>query len=140
MHPLMINFRSLFLNQAPWHLESFVLCTETTFLCTDFVDHDHVDVQDNPDAESCLDLMDSFGRAQHVHFSGTYTAPSYNPKMDSISQDALISGSVLSDHVTGLFNLKGFKSESRKEIGFWKIKSSYLPKLKSNLCNSELLL
>lgn len=69
-----------------------------------------------------------------------YTGPSYNTKMDSIIQDALISGSVLSDHATGLFNLKGFKSESHKEIGFWKIILSYLPKLKNNLCNSELLL
>jgi len=55
------------MNQAPWHLESFVLCTETIFLCTDL--NIHVDVEDNPDAESCLDLMDSFARAQHVHFA-----------------------------------------------------------------------
>ena len=61
--------------------------------------------------------------------------------MDSIIQDALISGSFLSDHATVLFNLKGSKSESSpKEVWFRKIKLINLPKFKNDLRNSELLL
>ena len=62
-------------------------------------------------------------------------------KMDSIIQDAPISGYFLSDHATVLFNLKGFKSESSaKEVWFRKIMSINLPECKNDLRNSELLL
>ena len=104
-----------------------------------------VDVQDNPNAESFLDLIDSLGLAQHVHFATHVQEHTQDlvitRTMDSIIQDAPISGSFLSDHATVLFNVKGFKSESSaKEVWFRKIKSINLPKFKNDLRNLELLL
>lgn len=92
-----------------------------------------------------MDLIDSFGLAQHEHFvthvQGHTLDLVITRKIDSIIQDALISGSFLSDHATVLFNLKGSKSESSpKEVWFRKIKSINLPKFKNDLHNSELLL
>ena len=83
-------------------------------LCDDF--NIHVDVEDNPHAESFGDLIDSFGLAQHVHFETHVQGHTLDlvitRKMDSIIQDAPISGSFLSNHATVLFNLNhGFKSQ-----------------------------
>ena len=94
-------------------------------LCGDF--SIQVDVQDNPNVESFLDLIDSLGLVQHVHFAthvqGHILDLVITRKMDSIIQDTPISGSFLSDHATVLFNLKGSKSESSaKEVWFRKIK------------------
>ena len=105
----------------------------------------HVDVEDNPDAESFVDLIDSFGPAQHVcfatHVQGHTLDLVITRKMDSIIQNAPISGSFLSAHATVLFNLNGFKSQSSaKETWFGKIKLINLPKFKNDLRNSELLL
>ena len=125
------------------YLKSFVLCTEPILLCGDF--NIQVDVQDNPNVESFLDLIDSLGLVQHVHFSTHVQGYILNlvitRKMDSIIQDTPISGSFLSDHATVLFNLKGSKSESSaKEVWFRKIKSINLPKCKNDLRTSGLLL
>ncbi|CAH3196247.1 unnamed protein product [Porites evermanni] len=49
-----------------YYLESFGLCTEPILLCSDF--NIQVDVQDNPNVESFLDLIDFLGLVQHVHF------------------------------------------------------------------------
>ena len=98
-----------------------------------------VDVQDNPNVESFLDLIDSLGLVQHVHFAthvqGRILDLVITRKMNSIIHDtAPISGSNLSDHATVLFNLKGSKSESSaKEVWFRKIKSINLPKFKNDL-------
>ena len=139
-HPVTI---SSFVSEFSQYLESFVLCTEPILLCGDF--NIHVDVEDKPDAESFVDLIDSFGLAQHVHFAthveGHILDLVITRKMDSIIQDTPILGSFLSDHATVLFNFKGFKSESSaKETWFRKIKSINLPKFKNDLHKSELLL
>ncbi|XP_022784544.1 uncharacterized protein LOC111325079 [Stylophora pistillata] len=132
-----------FVSEFSQHLESFVLCTEPILLCGDF--NIYVDFQDNPNAELFLDLIDSFGLAQHVHFAthvqGHTLGLVITRKMDSIIQDAPISGSFLSDHATVSFNLKCFKSESSaKVMWFRKTKFANLLKFKNDLRNSEFLL
>ena len=139
-HPVTI---SSFISEFSQYLESFVLCTQPILLCGDF--NIQVDVQDNPNVDSFLDLIDSLGLVQHVHFEihvqGHTLDLVITRKMDSIIQDTPISGSFLSDHATILFNLKGFKSESSaKEVWFRKIKSINLPKFKNDIRTSELLL
>ena len=134
---------SSFISEFSQYLESFVLCTEPILLCGDF--NIQVDVQDNPNVESFLDLIDSLGLVQHVHFETHVLGHTLDlvitRKMDSIIQDTPISGSFLSDHATVLFNLKGSKSESSaKEVWFRKIKSINLPKFKNDIRTSELLL
>ena len=55
-HPVTI---SSFISEFSQYLESFVLCTEPILLSGDF--NIQVDVQDNPNVESFLDLIDSLG-------------------------------------------------------------------------------
>ena len=62
-HPVTI---SSFVSEFSQYLESFGLCTEPILLCSDF--NIQVDVQDNPNVESFLDLIDFLGLVQHVHF------------------------------------------------------------------------
>ena len=84
-HPVTI---SSFVSEFSQYLESFVLCTEPILLCGDF--NIDVDVEDKPDAESFVDLIDSFGLAQHVHFAthveGHILDLVITRKMDSIIQ------------------------------------------------------
>ena len=65
-----------------------------------------VDVQDNPNAESFVDLIDSLGLAQDVHFEthaqGHTLDLVITRKMDSINQGVPILGSFLCDHATVL--------------------------------------
>ena len=102
-HPVTIFW---FVSEFSQYLESFVLCTEPILLCGDF--NIQVDVQDNPNVESFLDLIDSLGLVQHVHFAthvqGHILDLVITRKMDSIIQDTPISGCFLSDHATVLFN------------------------------------
>ena len=80
-HPVTI---SSFVSEFSQYLKSFVLCAEPILLCGDF--NIQVDVQDNPNVESFLDLIDSLGLVQHVHLVAThvharsYTGSSYNQK------------------------------------------------------------
>ena len=140
-HPVTI---SSFVSEFSQYLESFVLCTEPILLCGDF--NIQVDVQDNPNVESFLDLIDSLGLVQHVHLVATHVQGHIldlviTRKMDSIIQDTPISGYLLSDRATLLFNLKGSKSESSvKEVWLRKIKSINIPKFKNDLRTLELLL
>ena len=134
---------SSFVSEFSQYPESFVLCTQPILICGDF--NIHVDFQDNPNAESFVDLIDCFGLAQHVHFATRVQGHTLHlvitRKMDSIIQDAPISGSFLSDYATVLFHLKGFKSESSaKVMWFRKMKLINIPKFKNDLRNSELLL
>ena len=82
---------SSFIYEFSQYLESFVLCTEPILLCGDF--NIQVDVQDNPNVESFLDLIDSLGLVQHVHFETHVQGLVITRKMDSIIQDTPISGS-----------------------------------------------
>ena len=140
-HPVTI---SSFVSEFSQYFESFVLCTEPILLCGDY--NIQVDVKDNPNVESFLDLIDSLERlVQHVHFATHVQGHTLDlvitRKMDSIIQVAPISGSFLSDHTIVLFNLKGSKSESSaKEVWFQKIKSINRPKFKNDLRTSELQL
>ena len=69
-----------------------------------------------------MDLIDSLGLVQHVHFATHVQGHTLDlvitRKMDSIIQDTPISGSFLSDHATVLFKLKGSESESSAK-GKW---------------------
>ena len=91
-HPVTI---SCFVSEFSQYLESFVLYTEPILLCGDF--NIQIDVQDNPNVESFLDLIDSLGLVRHVHFEthvqGRTLDLVITRKMDSIIQDAPISGS-----------------------------------------------
>ena len=112
-------------------------------LCGDF--NIQVEVQENLNAESLLDLIDSLGLVQHVHFETrerTYTGSNYNQKKWTVSlKTHQFQVLFLSDNATVLFNLKGSKSASTaKEVWFRKIKSINLPKFKNDLRTSELLL
>ena len=68
-HPVTISW---FVSEFFQYLinKSFVLCTEPILLCGDF--NIQVDVQDNPNVESFLDLIDSLGLFQHVHLVATH--------------------------------------------------------------------
>ena len=134
-HPVTI---SSFVSEFSQCLESFVLCTEPILLCGDF--NIHVDVEDNPDAESFVDLIDSFGLAQHVRFARTYTGFSHNQENGQYHSKRTNFRLFSIRPATVLFNLNGFKSQSSaKETWFRKIKSINLPKFKNDLRNSELL-
>ena len=91
-HPVKI---SCFVSEFSQYLESFVLYTEPILLCGDF--NIQIDVQDNPNVESFLDLIGSLGLVRHVHFEthvqGRTLDLVITRKMDSIIQDAPISGS-----------------------------------------------
>ena len=85
-HPVTI---SSFVSEFCQYLESFVLYTEPILLCGDL--NIQVDVQDNPNVKSFMDLLDSLGLVQHVHFETHVQGHTLDlvitRKMDSIIQD-----------------------------------------------------
>ena len=135
---------STFFNEFSEYLESVVLCSEQLIIVGDF--NFHIDVQNDNDAVTLLDTLESFGLEQHVA-GPTHTEDHTQCTLDLIitrTSDKLINDSpridcYLSDHASVLCSLNSNRPPLKtQKVTYRRLKAINIINLNKDLADSSL--
>ena len=137
-HPLTPR---VFFEEFGSYLETIILSPESLILTGDY--NFHVDVEDNPDARTFLDLLASMGLKQHVnvptHVSGHTLDLLITREHDPAISSVPVADRYLSDHASVLCSLNSAKPDCvAKIIRYRQLRATDFDALRQDVEKSEL--
>ena len=131
----------VFFEEFGSYLETIILSPESFILTGDY--NFHVDVEDNPDARTFLDLLASMGLKQHVnvltHVSGHTLDLLMTREHDPVTSSVPVADRYLSDHASVLCSLNSAKPDCvAKIIRYRQLRAIDFDALRQDVEKSEL--
>ena len=131
----------IFFEEFGSYLETVILSPESLILTGDY--NFHVDVEDDPDARTFLDLLASMGLKQHVdvptHVSGHTLDLVITREQDPVISSVPVADQYLSDHASVLCSLNAAKPGCvMRNVSYRQLKAIDIEALRQDLRTSEL--